>query len=229
MSLQGIGPQFFELNTLQSGAPNTNKFNNGNIGNYGSVSSAGIAEINNAPIISAPTQTTAQPAQSSSLELQEQLNQLKALNSAQAPQGSGIGQVAGSAIGSGAGMAIGEAVAPGMGSVVGASAGAMGGALGSIVDYMLDSDAKGEAERLRIDEMERQKRIALKKRASEEWLENMARSKGIQMGEEQQIRDKNTVAQERRGRLMEDMLARLAKGTQFSDAMKQKYLKTRSL
>ena len=107
--------------------------------------------------------------------------------------------------------------------------GAAGGAIGSIVDYMLESDAKEEAERLRLDEMEKQKRIALKKRASNEWLENMARSKGIQMGEEQQIRDKSTVAMERRGRLMEDMLGRIAKGAQFNDVMKQKYLKTRSL
>jgi hypothetical protein len=159
--------------------------------------------------------------QRTTMDLQDDLATIRALNVAQ-PQSGGAGQTVGGLLGAGAGTAIGG---PGGGTV----GGAVGQTVGSVVDYMIDKDARDKAEEKRKEaikkEIERQKAIE----NSRAIAASKAHRIGIGLTREQAAMTEGDVINNMRRDMLKNLLSSINQKAQGDEVLKQKFLKSRRI
>ena len=181
----------------------------------GSQAQPSVSGIATAPQ-QAPQPTQAQGT--SSTDLEKELAEIRSISRAMPTGKGGIGQTVGGTLGTAAGAFFGEAE----------TGGAIGEGVGSIVDYIIDSDAQEKAEQKRIDALKkeeaRQKAMLMDKVNAE----SLARRRGIALSREEEALNAQNVTKANRANMLKKLLGSINQKAQFDDALKQKFIQSRS-
>lgn len=156
----------------------------------------------------------------SSIDLSRELATIQAMKQ----DGSGgLGKTIGGVIGTGAGAYFGGT------PQAAAAGGAIGEGIGSIVDYMIDGDAKEKAEQIRIDALRKEKANMVKKNQSDAWLDGLAEAQNQSIMNFNTKANKYTVAKQMQGQLMQKLIDDLAKQSSRKKMSNQSFLEGRRI
>ena len=171
-----------------------------------------------------------QAPQKNSVDMQRELELVKAMANQQRGQGDGIGKMVGQTGGGAVGAAIGGYVGGPQGAQMGQSiGGGAGGSIGALVDWYRENEAIEKAQKKELDIKRKMMKKAKRKAAADAIAERRANLRGIALTREQEALDKETLIANERELALSNLLNDLRKKAEYENFTKESFLKKRRM